>query len=753
MGKTNSKKKNSLILHFFTTKLFLVILLCLFLLITILVSYQNKIQNTKQLISETETAIVSTIRASEIRYQALDNTINQLNYLDTLKTNTSWMSDVQFLESSFNEIEYIAWIDKDFSIKTVVPIDNNESILYKNANLIKSSPSTIKLWFPAYDGNIFKGFNLSSIDITKLIKPYEKTFLNGFMIQIQKNGEIIYNSSNWEKPNPSFMLDRTLLLEDDVEISISCAPTKASIQSIQFSFYSTISIFLLITVLTLLTVFFAQKFYFVSKLNALRYRKLLDDANLLAIILNTEGTITYCNDYFLNLTGWTRKEIIGTNFYEKFSTPDKSEYYQTFLKSAKEGDLPFHIEFILITKKGETRWIHFNNTLQRNVKGNIIGFSSLGEDITEQKKSEESLKKQYEFLKTLFSIDSSITARDNIYKIFDYILNEVNLKLGSKATSILLFNEKTQCLEYAAGKGFNSAEIQQTCIPINMSPTGENVINQISSSVTNIQNPNTKFIRQNMAIAEDVNWYHLEPLLVKGKIHGLLEVFYKKNMEPDSNWYSFIRAIAQQAAIAIDNSTLIKDLEKSNKDIISSYESTLEGWSKALELRDMETKNHSTRVTDLTVEICSRLGMSENELVNVRRGALLHDIGKMGIPDSILLKKGKLTQSDWAIIRKHPQYAYDLLYPIEYLRPALDIPYCHHEKWDGSGYPQGLKGVEIPLAARVFAIIDVWDALLSDRPYRKGWPKEEVIAEIKRISGTHFDPEAVKIFLQVIEEM
>jgi len=144
--------------------------------------------------------------------------------------------------------------------------------------------------------------------------------------------------------------------------------------------------------------------------------------------------------------------------------------------------------------------------------------------------------------------------------------------------------------------------------------------------------------------------------------------------------------------------------------------------------------------------------MSKRELIDVRRGALLHDIGKMGIPDTILFKKEKLTDSDWEAIRKHPQYAYDLIYPIEYLRSALDIPYCHHEKWDGSGYPRGLKGIEIPLAARLFAVVDVWDALLSDRPYRDGWPKEKVIEEIKRISGSHFDPEAVKLFLDVIEE-
>jgi HD-GYP domain-containing protein (c-di-GMP phosphodiesterase class II) len=136
----------------------------------------------------------------------------------------------------------------------------------------------------------------------------------------------------------------------------------------------------------------------------------------------------------------------------------------------------------------------------------------------------------------------------------------------------------------------------------------------------------------------------------------------------------------------------------------------------------------------------------------VRRGALLHDIGKMGIPDAILLKPDKLTDEEWAIMRQHPTLAYDMLSPIAYLRPALDIPYCHHEKWEGAGYPRGLKGEQIPLAARLFAVVDVWDALRSDRPYRPGWPEDKVREHIRALAGTHFDPEAVELFFKVLNE-
>jgi HD-GYP domain-containing protein (c-di-GMP phosphodiesterase class II) len=152
-------------------------------------------------------------------------------------------------------------------------------------------------------------------------------------------------------------------------------------------------------------------------------------------------------------------------------------------------------------------------------------------------------------------------------------------------------------------------------------------------------------------------------------------------------------------------------------------------------------------VTDLTVELAQRMGINDEELVHMRRGALLHDIGKMGVPDGILLKPGALTADEWVIMRQHPAFAYELLYPVHYLRPALDIPYCHHEKWDGSGYPRGLKGEQIPRSARIFAVVDVWDALRSDRPYRPAWPVEKVRLHIREQSGQHFDPVVVEAFL------
>jgi putative two-component system response regulator len=191
-------------------------------------------------------------------------------------------------------------------------------------------------------------------------------------------------------------------------------------------------------------------------------------------------------------------------------------------------------------------------------------------------------------------------------------------------------------------------------------------------------------------------------------------------------------------------------LREAHAQLLSAYEATIEGWSHAMDLRDNETEGHSRRVAELTMVLAEEFGMNDDDIVHLRRGALLHDMGKLGIPDSILQKPGSLTDEEWVIMRKHPQFAYDMLHSIEYLRPALEIPYSHHEKWDGSGYPRGLKGEEIPLAARLFAVVDVWDALTSDRPYRAAWSKERVMAHIRDQSGKHFDPQVVDVFFKVM---
>jgi putative nucleotidyltransferase with HDIG domain len=192
---------------------------------------------------------------------------------------------------------------------------------------------------------------------------------------------------------------------------------------------------------------------------------------------------------------------------------------------------------------------------------------------------------------------------------------------------------------------------------------------------------------------------------------------------------------------------MFDNLQRTNSDLFQAYDATIEGWSRALELRDNDTEGHTQRAADLTVRLARLFGMGDAELVQVRWGALLHDIGKMGVPDTILLKRDALTEAEWAVMKKHTVYAFEMLSPIRYLRLALDIPYAHHEKWDGSGYPLGLKGAQIPLAARIFAVVDVWDALRSDRTYRTSWSVKKVRKHLRSLAGTHFDPHVVKVCL------
>jgi putative nucleotidyltransferase with HDIG domain len=230
----------------------------------------------------------------------------------------------------------------------------------------------------------------------------------------------------------------------------------------------------------------------------------------------------------------------------------------------------------------------------------------------------------------------------------------------------------------------------------------------------------------------------------------VLETFDLKPVVRSADWQEFLEALAGQAAIAIDNARLFSDLQQSTAQLVVAYDATIEGWSRALDLRDQETEGHTRRVTELTMALARAVGIPSANLVHVRRGALLHDIGKIGVPDNILRKPGPLNDEEWQVMRQHPVLAYEMLLPIPYLRPALDIPYCHHEKWDGTGYPRGLKGEAIPLAARLFAIVDVWDALRSNRPYRAGWDEARVFEYIRAHTGTHFDPAIVDSFLNIV---
>jgi len=359
----------------------------------------------------------------------------------------------------------------------------------------------------------------------------------------------------------------------------------------------------------------------------------------------------------------------------------------------------------------------------------------------------EQTERRLSQLSALRAIDQAISSNLDVRLTLDILLDQVTSQLQVDAAAVLLIGEFDTRLSYAAGRGFRTGAITHSQLHLGEGAAGQAGLERRVVQVADIRASQSGFLRASLLAAEDFVGYLAMPLLAKGKLQGVLEVFHRAPLAPNREWLNFLEALAGQAAIALDNAELFSRLQHSAIDLQIAYDATIEGWSLALDLRDKETEGHSRRVTDLTERLARSMGLSEAELVPVRRGALLHDIGKMGVPDHILLKAEPLTDEEWAIMRQHPDLAYRMLAPIAYLHSALDIPYCHHEKWDGTGYPRGLAGEQIPLAARIFAVVDVWDALRSDRTYRRAWPAEKVRAHIRAGAGTHFEPAVVETFL------
>ena len=361
-------------------------------------------------------------------------------------------------------------------------------------------------------------------------------------------------------------------------------------------------------------------------------------------------------------------------------------------------------------------------------------------------------EQQIRQLTVLRDIDSAISSSFDLRVTLNLLIGYAARELEVDAIAILLYNSDLKSLSLYTSTGLtNKHNISSSHIRIGEGFASRVVLQRKLVHIDDL-NKTTDFSPVSYIVGENFKSYFGVPLIGKGQIKGVMEVFTREETYPDPDWLNFLHTLAGQAAIAIDNAQLFKNLQRSNQELILAYDTTLAGWGQALELRDKETQGHTDRVVELTIELARRTGIEGEELTHIMRGALLHDIGKMGIPDHILHKPGPLTEEEWVIMRQHPQYAYDLMYPIPYLRPALDIPYAHHERWDGSGYPRGLKGKDIPLAARIFAVVDIWDALLYKRVYRDAWPEEKVLEYLKNTAGIELDPDIVENFLGLLEE-
>lgn len=477
--------------------------------------------------------------------------------------------------------------------------------------------------------------------------------------------------------------------------------------------------------------------------------------------INTRMSEVIVNDVYAEMLGYLPEEFSETfdGFLNRIH-PDDRRKTQKIIKGFMEDSVSdYKVEFRLKTAKGDWIWVFSTSmVIEWDEMGQPLRILGSHLNITAMKEANlrithllEQSNRSLRRLEALREIDKSIISAYDLDQTFNAILTQVKDQLQIDAAAIFLYDEKAQVFHFTKGIGLSEEKFYGWTLDRK---------NSLAGRVSGYGRP--MHIQAFEELVDPAFLPYIEEegfkdcfvfaLGNQGKIKGVMELWHRSLKVPTSEWMNYAGILAGQAAIAIEHIQLISGLREANEDLKRAYDATIEGWSHAMDLKDKETESHTQRVTRMTVELARRVGIEGEALDHIRRGALLHDIGKMGIPDSILLKPGQLTDEEWAMMKNHPVYAYEMLKKIDYLRPALDIPYLHHEKWDGTGYPRGLKGDKIPLPARLFAFADVFDALTTDRPYRPAWSVEKALEYIEQNSGIHFDPNITPIFMAMINE-
>lgn len=401
---------------------------------------------------------------------------------------------------------------------------------------------------------------------------------------------------------------------------------------------------------------------------------------------------------------------------------------------------------------GTTVWVEVTSRFVINQENSHLEVYGTSRDITDRKRAEKEIEFQMQRLQALRTIDLSIIGSFDMKLSLRVILDHLLPLLDVDAADILQIDPYTQALSFVDGRGFHSPTNVIADLKHRHGLAERAIFEKtVQHHIPNLALAGGEFIDHKLLSNEGFVSYYAVPLIAKGDTVGVIEVFARKPLQTDANWLEFLETLAGLAAISIENNRLFDGLQRANMNLLIAYDSTIEGWSKAIDLRDMEAEGHTRRAVELSLRLASLAGVTSEELLHLRRGALLHDIGNIGVPEAILFKPGPLTDEEWMHVRKHPGYAFELLSGISYLRSALDIPYCHHERWDGGGYPRGLVGEQIPYIARLFSIVDVWDALMSDRPYRRAWTRKDALDYIRSESGKFFDPKVVELFLQMVK--
>jgi PAS domain S-box-containing protein len=469
--------------------------------------------------------------------------------------------------------------------------------------------------------------------------------------------------------------------------------------------------------------------------------------NDFVFVINAKEEIVYTNQLIEKQLGYTLDEIIGKNINAIFVQNFQQKNTPFFLSDPKSKET---VDGYLIGQHGEMIEIEMKlSNGHWNDQDVIFGTAR---DISERINSEKEIHKQVQRLESLHKIDLAITGTMDLNITIKVLLDQVNKLLNVQGCTVLLYDPVSTQLNYLLEDGFNEKRNQQYSAHIGEGLAGKAALERklvvtrnVNYGINGMSHPNYLENRHFQTVYD-------MPLIAKGELKGILELYSNLPPVEDTDWHTFLATLATQAALAIDNSQLFNDLQRSNTELYFAYDITLEGLVKTLELRDLETRQHSDRTTDMTMNILNLFNFRESLIPHIRRGALLHDIGKMGIPDQILNKPGPLTENEWEIVKQHPLIAYEMISKIPFLRPAINIPYYHHERWDGTGYPHGLIGDQIPLEARIFSVIDVWDAISHDTVYRKAWQRKDALHYIEENAGTQFDPQVVEVFLRFIQE-
>lgn len=486
-----------------------------------------------------------------------------------------------------------------------------------------------------------------------------------------------------------------------------------------------------------------------------RFQAVFEQAKIGMVVLDMDGSWRRINPAFATMLGYTPSQLLQLKNSD-ISHPDEHQKDTVrFLELPEQGQLQYEKRFI--AADGAVVWGKVYLSIIQN--GTSRSMFKQIENITAAKQNELhiqqlnfELEQRLQRLSALREIDTALVSSLDLSLTLGVVLQQIRKQLGAQAASVLLYYPESLSLRFYVGQGYKSQHGKTSSVRLGRPVSGLVGLDRMPMVVPDIFAREIHADFKDFLEAEGLCSYVGLPLLAKGELLGVIEIFHSCPLEPSGEIMEYLSILASQAALGIENTRVLRALQYSNTELAMAYDETIEGWSRALDLRDKETEGHSRRVTEMTVRLAREMGITESEIVHMRRGALLHDIGKMGVPDEILLKPGKLSDQEWVIMRRHPDFAHELLAPIGFLSPALDIPYAHHEKWDGTGYPRGLSGHRIPLPARIFAVVDVWDALKSDRPYRKGWTTNRITQHILESSGTHFDPKVVGVFLGVLAQ-